>query len=199
MWTVLAVNNRELCKMDKQAIIDSCREKEFHAYGTSSIFDKRARSLQFRRTLITFLGIITPLSVGSIVLSFGTSTTALPYLLTIAGVVGIIQLVVSAWSIVSRWDEKYDYSIESVRDNTNLYNQFKALADMQPSDLDIKFSELIKQNERRESTDITKHITEKEKRYANHISLKYYKKPCHICKETPISSKPTKCDGCGNF
>ncbi|WP_447527594.1 mobilome CxxCx(11)CxxC protein [Vreelandella sp. TE19] len=183
----------------KKNIIDSCREKEFHAYGTIRIFEKRARNLQVRRTWITFLGIVIPLVVGSIVLAFGTLTAALPYLLTFAGVVSTIQLILSTWSIVSRWDEKYDYAIESVRDNTYLYNKFKALAERPPNDLDVKFFELTKENERRESADITKHITDKEKRYANYLSLKYYNKPCHVCNEIPKTSKPSKCDGCGNF
>ena len=185
--------------MDKEIIIKACRDKEFYAFGTTRIFEKRAKSLQFFRTWITFLGIVTPVIVGSAVLAFGIETKALPYFLSVAGIVGIFQLVLSTWSIVARWDEKYSYSIEAVKDNTDLYNKFKKLADRQQDDFEKVYLELEQQNSDRELKDIAQNISDKEKRYAYHESLKYYKKECHICGKVPQTSKPSKCDGCGNY
>lgn len=176
-----------------------CRDKEFHAYGTTRIFERRAGRLRSLRTWITFLGIVAPVLVGGLVLTFGVAEKSLPYFITVAGLVGLVQLVLSTWAIVARWDEQYEYSIESSRHNTDLYNKFKALADKNPPDMSDKFDKVQKENEDREFKDIAQNITDKEKRYANRESLKYYQKPCHICTVTPTSSKPTKCDACGNF
>jgi mobilome CxxCx(11)CxxC protein len=181
----------ELCKKS--------RDKEFHCYGTTRIFEKRARKLKSLRTWITFLGIVTPVIVGGTVLAFGSNAKVLPYFLTAAGVVGLIQLILSTWSIVARWDETYEYSIESARENTELFNQFKKLADHKPSDMAVELDDAVKVYEQREFKDIGQSLSDKEKRFANRETLRYYQKPCHICKETPKTVKPSKCDGCGNF
>lgn len=180
-------------------IISECRGKEFHAYGTTRIFEKRARTLQSLRTWITFLGIVTPVIVGGAVLAFGVKEAVVPYILIVAGLVGICQLVLSTWSIVSRWDEKYGYAIESSRANTELYNRFKGLADNAPPDLAVLYKKAQHDNEAREFQDLGQSISEKEKRFANRESLKYYRKPCGICGIVPVTSKASKCDGCGNF
>lgn len=185
--------------MSMDSIVKDCRSKEFYAYGTTRIFERRARRLQTLRTWITFLGIVVPLVVGGVVLSFGTSANALPYLLALAGAVGTLQLVLSAWAIVSRWDEKYSYAVESSRENTELYNKFKSLADSPPADIKILYEKALRENESREFKDISQGVTDKEKRFAYRESLKYYQKPCYICDLTPKISKPTKCDACGNF
>lgn len=179
--------------------VKDCRDKEFYAYGTTRIFERRARHLRSLRTWITFLGIVAPVLVGGLVLTFGVAEKTLPYFITAAGLVGLIQLILSTWAIVARWDEQYEYSIESARHNTDLYNKFKLLADENPQDISNKFAEIQKENQEREFKDIAQNITDKEKRYAYRESLKYYQKPCHICKNTPTSSKPQKCDACGSF
>jgi mobilome CxxCx(11)CxxC protein len=185
--------------MSPDMIIKDCRGKEFYAFGTHRIFDQRARKLQLYRTWITFLGIITPLFVGGVVLSFGTESKVLPWVITVVGIIGLVQLVLSAFSIVSRWDEKYEYALDSSRGNTDLYNRFKFLADNAPADLEVQYKDAIRENEAREFKDLGQGITEKEKRFANREALKYYRKPCSICSITPTNSKPSKCDGCGNF
>jgi len=185
--------------MSADQIIQDCRGKEFHAYGTTRIFERRAHQLQILRTWITFLGIVTPVIVGGIVLTFGLEAKSLPYFLTAAGLVGLVQLTLSTWAIVARWDEKYEYSIDSSRHNTELYNKFKFLADTNPPSIEELYKEALRENEAREFKDIGQNITDKEKRFANRESLKYYQKPCHICSNVPKTSKPSSCDGCGNF
>lgn len=185
--------------MSVSQIIQDCRGKEFHAYGTIRIFERRARRLQSLRTWITFLGIVTPVIVGGMVLAFGVNATLLPYFLTAAGIIGLVQLILSTWSIVARWDEKYEYAIDSSRHNTELYNKFKSLADQNPPGIEGFYKSALQENESREFKDIGQNVTDKEKRFANRESLKYYQKPCHICGNVPKTSKPTKCDGCGNF
>jgi mobilome CxxCx(11)CxxC protein len=102
--------------------LSHCRDRAFYAYGTSRLFERRAQSLNKGRRAITFLGIAVPLVVGSTVAAFGTQSSLLPYLLGLAGIVGAVQLVLSAWSIVARWDERYAYSVAATQANTRLYN-----------------------------------------------------------------------------
>ena len=179
---------------------EKAKNYEFYSFGTTRIFEKRASKLKSLRTWITFLGLVTPVVVGGAVLSFGFESPVLPIFLTAAGVVGIIQLVLSTWSIVARWDETYEYAVESLRSNTELYNQWKSIKDETDEATLKKESELlVKKYEEREFKDLGQNITDKEKRFANHETLKYYKQECHVCNQIPKSIKATKCSGCGNF
>ncbi|MGQ7199389.1 mobilome CxxCx(11)CxxC protein, partial [Escherichia sp. HC-TM1] len=70
---------------------------EFISYGTSRIFDRRMRSLDWKRKVVTFLGVFVPLMIGCAVLSFGLEAPFLPLCITIAGVASIMQLGFSLW------------------------------------------------------------------------------------------------------
>ncbi|MCS6236032.1 hypothetical protein G3495_12990 [Shewanella baltica] len=185
--------------MEDSEIRDKARDYVFYTFGTTRIFERRAHKLKFRRTWITFLGIVTPVIIGGIVLSFGTDSKLLPYFMTAAGFVGLAQLVLSAYSIVARWDETYEYAVNSLIENTSLYNKWKSIRDEETTSLHIKYKELKNAYEDRESKDLSQNITDKEKRFANHEALRYFSQKCHQCKQIPVSSKPTKCDACGNF
>jgi len=182
-------------------IIDKAKEYEFWSFGTTRIFEKRANSLKQRRTLITFLGLVTPVIVGGVVLSFGYDSKILPVLLAAAGIVSVFQLILSTWSIVARWDETYEYAVESLRANTELYNRFKQIKESNQSKdvLEKRFEEARKLYGDREFRDLGQNITDKEKRFANHQSLLYFAQACHVCQEIPTSSKPKKCNSCGNY
>lgn len=176
-----------------------CRNRAFYAYGTSRIFEKRAQSLSKKRNMITFLGIVVPLVVGGSVLSFGSNGLYLPYMLGIACLLILLQLIVSAWSLVARWDERYQYAVGAIQANTRLYNNWKAVLERPPENFEQKILELDSEDQRQESTDVAQHITEKEKRFAMRASLFYTKLPCQTCKKIPTSMKSSKCDTCGNF
>jgi mobilome CxxCx(11)CxxC protein len=88
-------------------------------------FERRARQLRSRRNWITFLGIAVPVTVGSLYLSFNAFPGVFPLILGVAGVILTIQLVMSVWSLVARWDEDYQHSIESMQANTRLFNAWK--------------------------------------------------------------------------
>jgi mobilome CxxCx(11)CxxC protein len=182
----------------EDSLLNKARGYEFYCFGTARIFERRAQKLKFRRTWITFLGIVTPVVVGGVVLSFGENKDVLTYFLWAAGGVGLVQLVLSTWSIVARWDERYEYSVDSLKSNTDLYNRWKSFADENNNDSEL-FRDLKKEYERQEVKDIGQIISDKEKRFANRQSLLYYKEKCHICNNIPTSTKPPKCDGCGSY
>ena len=145
------------------------------------------------------MGIVTPLVVGAAALAFGTESEVLSVFISAAAIVGLVQLVLSTWSIVARWDERYEYAVESIRDNTKIYNDFKRLSAEGVPDDDARVKIALEAYQRREFSDISRNITDKEKRFAARESYKYFKKECHICNEIPKTSKPGKCGGCGNF
>lgn len=184
---------------DKEALLKVCREKEFHAYGTSRIFEQRARKYGSGRTLITYFGIVIPFLVGATAMAFGSNSVWFPGLLYFAGFLAIIQLSVSVWSIVARWDERYEQAIESSRANTRLYNLWKNLIVHPPISLYEKVEETLATDHEQEQKDLASAISEKEKRSAMHEALFYFRKPCPTCRNIPTSKKPSKCDMCGNY
>lgn len=184
--------------MNTDALIKECNDNVYYTYGTTRIFEKRASKLKQLRTWITFLGIAVPLIVGSLFLSFGAKSSILPIVSVLSGIVITAQLVMSSWSIVARWDESYESSIDSVRGNTYLYNRWKWLVNS-PANLQDEYKKIKEDHEKQEFKDLAQAITDGEKRFATHEALMYFKKPCHVCKNIPKSSKPTQCDGCGNY
>ena len=175
------------------------RDKAFYAYGTSRLFERRAQKLRRKRTWITFLGIAVPITVGGIVLSFGTLPMLMPYLIGIAGVVGVAQLILSVWSLVARRDEAYAYAIVAAQANTRLYNCWDAVAKRPPANLQERVDELDTEDERQEQSDIAQGISESEKRFAMRAALYYTGSECRVCKRKPTSMVPSDCDTCGNF
>lgn len=180
-------------------LVKHCIDRAFYAYGTSRIFERRAQSLGKKRTVITFLGIVVPLTVGSIVLSFGAMPDLLPIFVWIAGVIGTVQLIVSTWSIVARWDEQHSYAVSAMLANTRLFNSWERLSKNALSNLKEHVSELDAEDQRQEQSDLAQHITDKEKRFAMRTSLYYKGLACPACKIMPTSMKPSECDTCGNF
>lgn len=180
---------------------DSCSEHMFYCYGTSALFQKRERWLKRAREWITYLGIIGPLVIGSAVGAFGidwkvNSISVFPLLITIASIVGIVQIVLSCWALVARWDEAYGGAQESIRANNSLYNRFKQLRDIPPVDFQSELQDALDEYGRQEGLDTRQSISEKEKRYAYHEAMRYLSKPCVTCANIP-NGKPTKCPRCG--
>jgi mobilome CxxCx(11)CxxC protein len=180
-------------------LVKHCIDRAFYAYGTSRIFERRAQNLGRKRNAITFLGIAVPLTVGSLILSFGTMPSLLPFLVWIAGAIGTVQLILSLWSIVAHWDEQYSYAITAMLANTRLYNSWERLSKNQPPNLKELISETDAEDQRQEQSDLTQHISEKEKHFAMRASLYYKGCACVTCNIKPASMKPSNCDTCGNF
>jgi mobilome CxxCx(11)CxxC protein len=176
-----------------------CQDRAFVAYGTTCIFERRARQLRFGRTWITFLGIAVPLTVGSLYLSFNAYPSVFPVVLGAAGIILTIQLVLSVWSLVARWDEDYQHSIESTQENTRLFNAWTALASHTSADSHVHTNELDADDRRQEQQDLLRHVTDKERHFAMRSALFYFKRNCVACGVAPASMKPTGCDMCGNF
>jgi mobilome CxxCx(11)CxxC protein len=132
-------------------------------------------------------------------MAFGADSALFPGLLYLAGLLAIIQLAISVWSVVARWDERYEQAIESSRANTRLYNQWRKLVDHPAIQLSEKVEEALSLDYDQEQKDLALGITDKEKRFAMHESLFYFRKPCPACRNVPERKKPSECDMCGNY
>lgn len=137
--------------------------------------------------------------MGAVVLSFGEKIKELPdVMLEIIGVMGVAQVVLSAFSLVFRWDERYEYSLGSSRANTELYNKLNILAEHPPPDLEEQYNKVVEYEER-EFKDLGQKITERERRFAYRETLKCYGKSCPVCKENPLNCRAGKCENCGRL
>lgn len=174
-----------------------CREKAHYAFGTTRIFERRARSLRVRRNLITYLGIVVPVLVGAAVLSMGTGFV--PYVAVPAGLLGMAQLALSVWSVVAHWDDAHVYAVGAIQANIRLFNAWDALAKRPPEDFRARVEALGTEDQRQEQADMAQHIAPKEKRYAMRSTLYHYGLACERCGITPASMKAGDCDTCGNF
>jgi mobilome CxxCx(11)CxxC protein len=108
-------------------------DKALYAFATGRIFEKRANKQRQKLQVLTFLGILAPLLLGAIVLSFGNNTKLVDSLIIPASILGIIQLIGSVWALVAKWNDEYAYSLESVADNYAISNRFKGLGENPPS------------------------------------------------------------------
>lgn len=188
--------------MDKDKTRQACWDHALLCFGTAYIFERRANDLRGRVRLLTFLGIVVPVSVGSVVASFGTNTPVLPFVLVTAGVLSLLQLIGSVWSLAAKWNDALAYTMKSNSTNKSLSLRYRDLAENPPLD-DTAFShqfQLLQTEYRRQSEDDENQgVTEKEKRRGMRAGLREFQRKCSACHKVPVSMKPTDCDVCGNF
>jgi len=177
-----------------------CWTKRFYSFGTTKIFERRALKINAKRKVITFLGLASPLVVGAFAASFTIDSEVLKYIVVpIAGLVTVTQAVFSLWSLVAKWDDDYAYSVSSVKANTRLTADFENLAKASGEKITRDIERLRDEYTRQEMEDTARHITDKEKRFAQRSALFQYKSKCPTCDEVPQSMTPSNCDSCGNF
>jgi mobilome CxxCx(11)CxxC protein len=174
-------------------------DQAIHAFGTGYIFEQRARSFQWRTRALTFWAIGVPLAVGASVMSFGVNPRTLPYILSVAGALGLTQVVASGWSLVARWDEGLAYARESMRDNYSLSEQYRRLGQDAPRDLALRLELLDVADGARRNLDLIQTISGSERRMGLRAALRQFSRPCAGCGQVPTAMKPSECDVCGNF
>jgi mobilome CxxCx(11)CxxC protein len=179
-----------------------CWDEAINTFGTAYVFEERARKLKLRLQLLNFVGLGVPIIVGLTVMTFGTDPKALPFVLTVAGVLGAIQVVVSLWSLIAGWSDAYAYSRTSASENRELSNRFKDLGQNPPTaydELKTRFDLLQVENRNRSSLDVDQGVTNGERRMGMRAGLRQFKRRCSGCGQVPISMKSSSCDVCGNF
>ena len=178
-----------------------CWDRALEAYATGYIFEKRANRLRLRLRFLTFLGIVVPVIAGSILLNFGEIVLS-PFFLVPAGILGVIQVAGSLWSLVARWDDAYGYAVESLNDNYRLSNNYQKIAENPPdekSKLQMQFDLIEREDRYRSAEDYKQAISEKEKRKGMRAALRKFQRACAHCNEVPVSMYPSDCPVCGQF
>jgi mobilome CxxCx(11)CxxC protein len=170
--------------------------------NSCGIFEKRANKYRWFLRILSFLGILIPIFIGTIYLSFRTQQWLLDLSVIIAGILGSLQVLLSAWSLTTRWEDTYSYALESQGHNYRLSASFEYLGKysvLRPSELRKEFDLLQAENRQRTEQDNKQGLTDQEKRMGMRAALRKFQRSCAGCKEVPLSMKPSKCTVCGNF
>ena len=179
-----------------------CWNRALLTLGTSYVFSKKVALFKKLIRIITVLGIVVPLLLGSIVATYGAESNIIVWALIIAAPVSIVQLVLSGVSLVYKWDDILAYSLESQSDNRVLSDEYQSLAKFPPTNLsefETKLEILKTKETARTNQDDKITFSDKENRLGMRYGLLIFKRKCEGCKEQPVSMKSSKCDICGNF
>lgn len=187
-------------KIDKIKLESS--DKAFHAFGYSYIYNRRIGWYLKNINALKFLGIIIPLIVGALALSYEFKSQILGVAIKIAIPITIIQLILSTLSIVYKWDDELAYSFEANQDYAHLYEGYSKLykfSSLNFNELEKQFEVLNTKFNSRETQDMKHKVREKELRIGMRYSLREHKKECAGCKMVPTTMKATDCGVCGKF
>ncbi|MBD3550852.1 mobilome CxxCx(11)CxxC protein [Streptomyces sp. SP18CM02] len=177
-----------------------CWDAALHAYGTSHIFQMRARDLKRKTDVLTWVGLVVPLLIGALVGTFGRNEFW-GAAVAVGAVIAAAQLAINLWSLVRRWPEDLAYSSASAVANESLAAQFAALAEDPPelSELRTRYDKLSIEDGARRARDSEKNVKDKELRKGMRAALRKYQRSCLGCGQTPMAMTPTDCDVCGKF
>lgn len=137
----------------------------------------------------------------NLVLGFG-KFSLLPLAITVATVIGIIQVTVNLWSIIGQWVEEYSYAVSSTAANDSLSVRYRELGQNPPPKLDAlrqRYDQLQVEDTMRRDQDLQHDIKDFEKRMGMRAALRQFERPCSACKQVPTSMEPSDCGVCGSF
>ena len=179
-----------------------CWDEALNSFGTAYIFEKRAEKLHLPRAILSFVGFALPVIVGGVALTYGADSKALPVVVGVAGMLGLLQLVLVAWSQVANWEGTYYSSKASTAANYDLSARFQALArpaDKPREDWQRDYAVLYALSRQQAAADIQLVITAQEKRAGMRAALRQFQRACVSCKSVPESLDPSSCPTCGQF
>ncbi|WEM40819.1 hypothetical protein PTW35_09155 [Photobacterium sp. DA100] len=174
-------------------------EMRFHTYGAIEIFEKRKRRLCRLRNVIVYLGLAIPVSLLCLVLFDNEHPAIKSTLIAIISIILLVQLIMSLWALIAKWEEKYEYSISAMTSSRIIYERLNSLINSNksiPSDVMLAISD---DYHSQFSDELAHEITAKEKCYGYRKSLIKFSKVCPLCQSKPIDMKPSGCKLCGKF
>ena len=187
---------------ERENIRSSCWDEAVHCFGTAQIFSDRTAWYRKWLRLLTLLGILVPVVVGGVMLSFGAGDRFMPYILAVAGALGLVQLVGSVLSLVYKWDDELAYSTEAAADNGRLVDAFGNLAEHPPKkqgELKARYEILRTESRIRSEQDNKRVVSGEEKKKGMRAALRQYRRACVECGEVPGSMEASDCPVCGQF
>lgn len=180
----------------------NCHESALRCFGTAYIFECRAAPLRVALKLLAFSSLVGPLSIGALVIAVGSTAKLIPWAITAAAILSVIQIILSLWSFVSHWQENLSYYLESKADNYNLADRFCSLGNntvYSDNKWRTEFSVLEAHGGNRTQLDLRHDVTDEEKRMGLRMALRQYQRPCTSCDNVPNSLEASDCPVCGKF
>ncbi|WP_286894965.1 MULTISPECIES: mobilome CxxCx(11)CxxC protein [Sphingobacterium] len=182
-----------------------CWNNAMQTFGYSYIFSRRARFYAKWLRVLTLLGILVPLIIGTAATGYGTDSNLLKSLIWVSVPLSIFQITISAFALVNKWEDMSSYSLEAVANYDMLSEKFRSLAKIEPeNEEDIlnlikEFDNLNSHYNYRSQQDVKYLITEREKRIGMRWALRDFQRQCAACHEVPVSMESTECPVCGQF
>ncbi|PVH26996.1 mobilome CxxCx(11)CxxC protein [Sphingobacterium corticibacter] len=180
---------------------EKCWNYSLQSFGKSYIFNNRARFYETWLRRLSLLGVIVPIMVGATAMAYNLDTPIFNYILALSAPLSLLQVLMSCFSLVNKWDDKYSYAIEAINEHDNLSEAFKKLAtsngkgDVSERKFEKLETRLISLNK----NDSKQLITDRERRMGMRSGLREFQRGCAGCGEIPISMQSTKCPVCGEF
>jgi mobilome CxxCx(11)CxxC protein len=179
-----------------------CWDNSLQSFGKAYIFSKRAEKYGRRINSLKIFGIIVPVAVGATATGYGFGSEILKLTIGISVPLIIIQLIISVFAVVHKWDNKLAYSYESVISHNNLSDEFKKLGKLPPDNFNsLQYNyDIIEAKYKARIEQDSKHgIKERELRMGMRNALREFQRKCVGCEKIPLSMESTDCDVCGKF
>ena len=186
----------------RDQVRSECWTHAIYCFGTSFVFEKRVRRLRNRVQLLAFLGLASPISVGTAVLLHGLHSAVAKVLAPIAALASMVQVIASLYALVRGWSDHLVYALESTSGNRELYEDFRRLGAFPPDEdqeLQRRFDVLLARDAARTKQDDKYPLTDEEKRIGMRAGLRQVGRKCAGCNLVPTSMTASECGVCGNF
>lgn len=187
--------------MEKEKILFECQNNALHCLGTSYVFQKKAQWYEKLLRYNTILGLLLPLTIGAIALSYADNPKLLKTALILAAPFSVVQIILSGLALANKWDSKLSYSLESQSANRILYDKYRSLPNLQSNNPDLNhLFELIRvEDGERTKQDERITVKSKETRMGMRYALFIMQRICVGCLKIPESMDPSQCSVCGKF
>lgn len=179
-----------------------CWNGALHSYGYGYLYNIKSKGLHKILKVNTFLGIVIPIIIGGTVLTFGIEFIYLKEFIFFAGILLLLQLILSVYIAIYNLEDRYSHYIESSNDNYRIAEEYEKVGKYPPGSLqhlNIEIEKIDIKRNNRDNLDSKFSMSEKECRKGMRYSLRKYQRQCAGCNVKPIGMKPTSCPVCGNF
>lgn len=189
--------------MDDQQIRDSCKNKSYYALSTARIFTLRMQKLDRLLKFNTCLGILVPSLLGGIFATYG-NVEVVKIFVSITGILGLVQIVLSVLSLVYTWEENKAYYLESSKVNRRIYEAYKNAMLLCGEELIKSHSEVMELDAKQNDSDDKFPFSNKEEQKGNRYAYYVMRECCEICeagiteyKLPKLKKGEIRCANCG--
>ncbi|PSU34693.1 mobilome CxxCx(11)CxxC protein [Photobacterium lutimaris] len=174
-------------------------EMRFHTYGAIKIFERRKSQFHRLRSLMTYLGIATPIFFAFLVIATSEKLAVISIFTLLIFLILFIQLLISLWSLVAKWDKQYESSIIAITSSYIVYERLNSLINSNCTISSSVLAAIKNDYQALLSEGISGIITDKERCYGYRQSLIKFSQVCPSCQLRPTGMKPSDCELCGKF